>query len=203
MSSRNILAFPESVLSAKHFCFGAVSRLFQPQKHFARNFWAIHSRLFAEMKTLSLPRFHRSSCYLRFRLFIKQKCKWKYLRKRHCQTLGRIQCYFAPHTLPAPTRRPLHLSLFCLFIMILQLYLNNIIDFFLPTRSYHFFAASSAFAIYFSPSLSDVARRTFFAFFSRVIAEFFCIRIMDIYIEHKYNTCCCWLSCYLQMKTKE
>lgn len=127
MSSRNILAFPESVLSAKHFCFAAVSRLFQPQKHFARIFCAIHSRVFVEMKTLFSLRFHRSSYYLRFRLFIKQKCKWKYLRETTLPDIRTDTMLFC-----APTRRPLHLSLFCLFIMILQLYLNNIIDFFPP-----------------------------------------------------------------------
>lgn len=66
---------------------------------------------------------------LRFRLFIKQKCKWKYLKNDIARHSGMDTMLFS-------TSPPLHTHhlppLFCLFIMILQLYLNNIIDFFPP-----------------------------------------------------------------------
>lgn len=127
--------------------------------------------------------------YLRLRLFIEQKCKWKYLKKRHCQTsrdgynvifhpLPHL-CLSLPHTYHAP-------SFFCLFIMILQLYLNNIIDFFHFSFGVMFLFPPTSFAIYtflrerkrWSGEREEEEKFSAFSCHRRN----FCIRIMDIYI---------------------
>lgn len=74
------------------------------------------------LSVFSHPRIHVCDT----RLFIKQKCKWKYLRNDIARHLGCGYNVIFACTTPTSQIFPQFL---CLFIMILQLYLNNIIDF--------------------------------------------------------------------------
>lgn len=108
-----------------------------------------------------------------------------------------------------------------LFIMILWLYLNNNIDFFFSLSSFHlhfsflifFFFINFIFFFSFgehhheahkfsckwmkAAAAAKEKKNKFSAFFL-VSSLKLCIRIIDIYVEHKYGTCC-W--CHIFMCT--